>query len=315
MRATSRLLAYTFCLSAVTTAQTTRAVDEPSVGFDERPGQLVITIGGKPFATYVYNDEKILRPYFCNVVSPSGIQATRHHPLRPNKDSTDHPTMHPGIGLAFADINGADFWRNRARVEHIGFVQEPRTQPRGASFAVRNRYVAGDKTVCTEICRHTILLRPAGYLLIYDSTFRSDEEPFTFGDQEEFGLGIRVASPLRVRGGNGRILNSDGLKNERQVWGKQADWCDYSGTIGDYRVGIMLMPHIDNFRRSWFHARDYGFVAANPFGRNALSGGKKSKVTVSPSETFRLRFAVLVYSQPKESELNLQAVYKDFLKP
>ena len=60
---------------------------------------------------------------------------------------------------------------------------------------------------------------------------------FTFGDQEEMGLGIRVATDHAVTNG-GVITSSDGRKNEKQVWGRQADWCDYSGK----GVGVMLMP-------------------------------------------------------------------------
>ncbi|MEX2285449.1 MAG: PmoA family protein [Planctomycetaceae bacterium] len=279
----------------------------------ERPGQLEIRIAGKPFATYVYRDEKTLRPYFSNVRSPAGIQVTRHHPPRPDVDPTDHAELHPGIWLAFGDINGADFWRNKGRVEHVEFVEKPTVDGGKLIFAVRNRYIGGEKTICSELCRHTIAMRPAGYLLLYDSEFSSNA-PFAFGDQEEFGLGFRVASPLRVKGGNGRMLASDGKQNEKEVRGSTADWVDYSGEIDGQRVGLTLMPDPRNFRRSWYHARDYGFIAANPFGRNALTGGPKSSVTVKPGEKFRLRFGVLIHSSPADQPINLKAAYADYLE-
>ena len=65
---------------------------------------------------------------------------------------------------------------------------------------MRNEYLDQkdpSKVVCNEIARYTFLARPAGFLLIWDSTFSSDKE-FYFGDQEEMGLGFRVATPLRV---------------------------------------------------------------------------------------------------------------------
>jgi hypothetical protein len=119
---------------------------------------------------------------------------------------------------------------------------------------------------------------------------------------------------LRVTGGNGRILNSDGQKNEQQVRGKQADWCDYSGMIAGQHVGMVLMPHPQNFRRSWYHARNYGFVTANPFGRHALAGGPKSKIVVKTGEKFRLRFGVLVYAAEAKNRIDLNAAYQDFLQ-
>jgi hypothetical protein len=57
---------------------------------------------------------------------------------------------------------------------------------------------------------------PAGYLIDWASEFTGPAD-FHFGDQEDMGLGVRVATPLAVRNG-GRIVNSDGLKDERQVW-------------------------------------------------------------------------------------------------
>ena len=50
------------------------------VTFQEQPGKVLINIDGKTIATYVYEDPKILRPYFTNLKAPSGVQVTRHHP-------------------------------------------------------------------------------------------------------------------------------------------------------------------------------------------------------------------------------------------
>ena len=94
----------------------------------------------------------------------------------------------------------------------------------------------------------------------------------------------------------GRIVNSDGLRDEKQVWGTTADWCDYRGTVGGAEVGVALMSDPRNVRRPWFHARDYGLLVANPFGRRAFTKGEESRIVVKAGETFRLRFGVLVHS-------------------
>jgi Family of unknown function (DUF6807) len=276
-----------------------------TVSIAERANSLQIDIGGKPFAEYVFRDERIPRPYLAHVHAPGGRQVTRNHPPVEGQDATDHDTFHPGIWLAFGDLSGADFWRNKAAVEHVEFVEKPTAGPDGAHFAVRNVYRSGKQVICRELCRMSILVRPAGTLVIWDSEFSGDDE-FYFGDQEEMGLGVRVATPLAVKNG-GQMTNSDGLVNEKQIWGKQADWCDYSGTIGGRRLGVMLVPDPGNFRRSWFHARDYGFVAANPFGQRAFTGSEPSKVTVPKGQTLRLRYGVLVHSGP----IDLDAAYRD----
>jgi hypothetical protein len=262
-----------------------------------------IEIGGMPFATYVWNDPTVKRPYFTQIHTPKGVQATRTFPPVEGRDATDHATMHPGVWLAFGDISSTDFWRNKGAVRHAGFVEEPVADPQGGRFAVRNLYESKGKTICEEVCRIRIRATHHGNLIEWESKF-SGAEDFTFGDQEEMGLGIRVATDLTVTHG-GLITSSDGRKNERDVWGRPADWCDYSGG----GVGVMLMPDPHNFRRSWFHGRDYGLLVANPFGRNAFTKGEPSQVVVKRGETLNLRFGVLVH----DNNLDRQAAYQDFL--
>lgn len=287
-------------------AQPARA--QSPVSFERQEATLHLRIHGKPFASYIWQDGTILRPYLAQVHAPNGKQVTRHHPPVAGKDASDHAAMHPGIWLAFGDLAGADFWRNKARVEHVEFVEKPKTTRDGGRFAVKNRYRAGAKTVCEEVCRISIRVRPNSYLIDWTSEFTGTED-FAFGDQEEMGLGVRMATPLTVKNG-GEMRNSNGSKNEKQIWGKQADWCDYRGTIEGQPVGITLMTDRKNFRRSWFHARDYGLLVANPFGQNAFTKGEKSKVVVRKGQKLRLRFAILVYS----GQVDVGAVYKEWLQ-
>jgi hypothetical protein len=270
--------------------------------------RLQITAGGRPIATYVFNDAEILRPYFAQLHTPGGTQVTRNHPPIEGQDDTDHAAMHPGLWLGFGDLSGADFWRNRAAVRHVRFVDEPAIDRQGAGFTVENAYLSGEQKLCDEICRIQIAARPEGYLITWDSTFRG-AAAFAFGDQEEMGLGVRVATPLAVKHG-GRIVNSDRQRNESQVWGKPADWCDYSGAIGGRMAGLLLMPDPKNFRRSWFHARDYGVLVANPFGQNAFTKGAKSQVVVRPGESLRLRFGILAH----EGTIDPAAAYADWVR-
>ena len=297
------------CLLVMLLIVCSRASAGESVTFDTGKDQVAIAIDGKPVARYVFRDDKILRPYLADVHARGGAQVTRNLPPVAGVDATDHETMHPGIWLAFGDLSGSDFWRNKATVKHVRFLISPTVEDGVGKFAVLNRYVSGDKKICEERCRLTIYPHDSGHVLIWSSTFSGDR-PFTFGDQEEMGLGLRVATPLAVKNG-GTLLNSDGLKNEAQVWGKQADWCDYSGHIDGKAVGVMLVPDPKNFRRSWFHARDYGFVAANPFGRNAFTKEAKSAVTVdAPGKVFRLGFAIFLHDKLDDPA----AAYRDVLK-
>ena len=295
---------------------TTPAFAGEPLSFEEHPDRVELRWGDKPFATYVYRDEQILRPYFANVRTRAGVRVTRSLPPSAEQgESTDHGTMHPGLWLAFGDISGADFWRNKGTVEHVEFIDAPQITGDAVWFTVRNRYRSSDRTILEEVCRHVITSRPDGVLLTYDSTFTAAEGGAVFGDQEEFGLGIRMAENLKADGGSGRILNADGQVNGEAVRGTNARWCDYSGVVDGNRVGILLMPHPENFRPSWYHARDYGLLVANPFGRNGLTGGEPSRVEVKAGENLRLRFGVLIYATPSEEDIDRNAVYEAYTTP
>ena len=293
-----------------------RAFDDAwSVVRQAKSGALQVNLHGKPFATYSFRDPAISRPYFANVFTPSGVKITRNHPPAAD-DQQDHDKLHPGVWLAFGDLSGADSWRLAAPVEHVRFIAEPRARDGALRFAVENRYVAANGVeICREDCDYSLRELPNGVLLLCDSTFRSDRGSFAFGDQEELGLGVRLATPVAVKSGlGGRILNSNGQKNEREAWGQQADWCDYSGRMSDQYVGILLMPHPANFRKSWCHARDTGFMAMNPFGRNAFTGGEKSAAVVPAGEAFRLRYGVLFHWNASPTDFDPATAYQEYIR-
>jgi len=310
-------------LSHLLAARSARSEQLPKVEFSQQPGQVAITIGGAPLATYVYNDRKITRPYFAHVHAPDGTQVTRHHPPIAGQDTMDHAEYHPGIWMAFGDISGNDYWRLKARVEQVGMVDQPRGGPGVGTFAVRNRYLDSadpHRIICSELCEFNIFARPEGTLLCWDSTFTGDDE-FYFGDQEEMGLGIRVATPMRVQvvdatlpPPTGTMTDATGRQNGAQIGGNSAKWCDYSGTVDGRHVGMTVFCHPDNFRPSWFHARDYGFLAANAFGRAAFHKGEPSKVVVKPGQSLRLRYGILIHAEEPGSTPDLDAAYRDYLQ-
>jgi hypothetical protein len=294
------------------------------VAFQPSNGALAITIDGEPFATFVYEDEAITRPYFAHMKVPSGIQVTRNHPPVDGVDLLDHDKLHPGVWMSFGDINGSDYWRLAAPVQFERFVVEPTGGEGRGHFAARFNYQAQtntNETLCSEDFHCTIHVLEDGRLIAWDSTFTSDEA-FTFGDQEEMGLGVRMATPLRAERsskaglppGNGEIVSSSGERNEDQIWGKAYQWCDYSGELEGQRVGVALFAHPDNFRPSWFHVRDYGMMVANPFGRKAFGRGEKSAIAVKPGEEFRLRYGVFVHAGPRDQQPDIAAAYETYLK-
>jgi hypothetical protein len=308
-----RLQFLTFVLLTPMTALAGAQAPTDEVRFQQDVDRLVISVNDTPITSYVYHDEKIPRPYFAHVKAPGDIQVSRNHPPVPEKDSTDHETMHPGIWMAFGDLDGTDFWRNRARIKHVKFDQQPKGGTRIGSFVELKHYIRpDDSVVCQETFRCSVSVQPGGYLLTWDSTFSSDND-FYFGDQEEMGIGMRVATSVSQING-GTLRDSEDRHGAQQIWSRSADWCDYSGTVDGNHVGMTLMCHPDNFRNSWMHARDYGFVAANPFGRKAMKKGTASKVVVNPGDTLRLQYAIWIHSGTAGENSAIGAAYRNYLK-
>jgi hypothetical protein len=206
--------------------------------------------------------------------------------------------MHPGIAMSFGWLDGHDYWRFKAKVEHLAFLQEPVANVDQLTWTVRNRYLSedGNNIVCLEESRYAISQSSAGLLLKIDTTFFNDERDFYFGDQEESGLCIRVAEPFHVKGGGGTILNDRGERNESGTWGHEFQWIDYSGVSGNKRVGMLIVPDAENARPCWSHSRDYGVLVANPFPRQPQ--GRREpyvKTWVKNGQRYRLRFSILIY--------------------
>jgi len=108
---------------------------------------------------------------------------------------------------------------------------------------------------------------------------------------------VRVAETMKLKrdGEHGHIVNSAGMR-DGEAWGKRADWCDYYGPVEGKIVGIAIFDHPENPRHpTWWHVRDYGLFAANPFGKHhfeSLDDKSAGNLTVpaGQSVTFRYRF-------------------------
>lgn len=286
--------------------------------------ELQLHLADERIATFVWNDPELPRPYFKNLRTLAGEQVSRNYPPDPEKDLADHPLFHPGLWLAFGDVSGSDYWRNKARVVCHGGIQLETPNASELGLKTQFLYLAQDhpdQLVCTEDFRCRVIRRPQGYLMLWHSIF-SGTKPFYFGDQEEMGLGIRVATNLRaerqakgsVPAGGGRIRDAVGRIDGAQVWGNSADWCCYESKVGDSQVGAALLCNPQNSRPSWFHARDYGLLEANLFGRAAFHHGEPSRIDVAPGEDFHLRYGVFVYDAPANRQVDLGQAYADYLK-
>lgn len=267
----------------------------------QEPGKLRIEINGQLFTEYHYED--VPRPYFYPLLGPDDLPMTRHWPLEnaPNEEH-DHP-HHRSLWYAHGNVNGLDFWseqNNFCKIVHKKFLAIQSGQKSG-TIKSTDDWVARDGTVvCADVRTLRVYNRPDNERLFdFDVTLQAPpDKPVVFGDDKEGTMAVRVAETMRVKHKNGpgagHIVLSTGLRDE-ETWGKRADWCDYYGPVDGKTVGIAIFDHPDNPRHpTWWHVRDYGLFAANPFGvhyfENKPPGAGDMTIPAGGSVTFRYRF-------------------------
>lgn len=128
-------------------------------------------------------------------------------------------------------------------------------------------------------------------------TITADEGvPLKLGDTKEGTFAIRVVKALEEPAV--KMLNSEGKLSEKQVWGKRANWVDYSGTVKGEKLGITIFDNPKNIKHpTYWHARGYGLFAVNPFGEHDFYNDPKrdGSVTIPAGQSLTLRYRVLIH--------------------
>lgn len=294
-------------LAAAENVQVERAAD-----------RVVVTVDGRPFTAYVFAGHR--KPILFPVVGPGGAAMTRSWPLVEGVagEPQDHP-HHESIWFTHGAVNGIDFWashprgqgpQHRAdnRIEHVELVACAGGPV--ARIETRNRWVKADGTVvCTD--SRTVQFTAAADVrtIDYAVTIHADHGPVIFGDTKEGTFGLRVPATLQTkdangsRGAAGKIVNSAGQR-DADAWGKAARWIAYSGPVDGRTVGVAIGDHPANLRHpSRWHARDYGLVAANPFGLHDFTGAPKGSgdYTLPAGESRTFRYLVVLHEGDPEA--------------
>ncbi len=224
---------------------------------------------------------------------------TRNWPMADGPhEAHDHP-HHKSLWFTHGDVNGIDFWadgNNKGKIVHDKFL-EISSGPDVGVIKSQNNWVAPDgKMVCTDTRTQRFYNRPDGQIMDWEVTVHASHGKIVFGDTKEGSMATRLTPTMRLKGevGQGHIVNSEGVR-DGQTWGKRAAWCDYYGPVDGNVVGIAIFDHPDNPRHpTWWHVRDYGLFAANPFGVHYFEGkpAGTGDLTVPAGEsiTFKWRF-------------------------
>jgi hypothetical protein len=248
---------------------------------------------------------------------------TRNWPMKDTPgEEHDHP-HHRSLWFAHGAINGYDFWSEEkafGKTVHDDFL-EVKSGAKAGVIRERNKWVAADGTVvCTDerALRFYNPSRPSERLMDFEITLIASNGALTFGDTKEGTMAVRLAETMRLKGnvGKGHIVNSAGVR-DGQTWGKRADWCDYYGLVEGKTVGLAIFDHPQNPRHpTWWHVRDYGLFAANPFGQHDFESlpDKTAGNLVVPagkSVTFRYRFYL---HEGDDQQAKVAEKYKEYAR-
>ncbi|MEM7232249.1 MAG: PmoA family protein [Planctomycetota bacterium] len=267
-------------------------------------GKLRVEIGGKLFTEYVYQGQG--KPILYPIVGPTGAAITRNYPMKPEVkgEANDHP-HHRSLWFSHGLVNGTDFWHEGKETgkQLQEAILEVESGTERGRIKTKNRWVKKDGTiVCTDERELTFFEVEGGRVIDVKVTVHASHGEIVFGDTKEGTMGIRTHPLMRLRKDErrgvfvvkGKAINSRGHKNG-ELWGKRAEWVDYWAPSEGQTTGIAIFDHPKNPRHpTWWHARDYGLIGANPFGVHDFEGKKAGtgdlKVATGTSRVFRYRF-------------------------
>ena len=285
-------------------------------------GKAVVKIDGALFTEYIF--EGHAKPILYPIVGPHGIEMTRNYPMVPDSTGEAHHPHHKSLWFSHDDVNGVQFWMEypRGSDSQPGKIVQEEIHIHGNHIQTENNWVAPDgKIVCSDTRDISFGATAAARFIDYGITLHASQGDVVFGDTKEGTMGVRTHPLLRLstseKHGNhtakGQAVNSEGDVGG-SMWGKRAKWVDYWAPIGDHTVGIAIFDHPTNPRHpTWWHARTYGLVAANPFGIHNFEGKPEGTgdMTIKSNETVTFRYRFL-FHEGDSQQANIPAEYKKF---
>lgn len=304
---------------------------QADVAVEHGDGRVAVSVDGKPFTSYIFAGHR--KPILFPALGPGGVAMTRSWPMVAGVagEPHDHP-HHESIWFTHGLVNGIDFWashptagkperRANNRIEQVELTRAE--GGREGVVETQNRWVKADDTVvCTDTRRLMFGGDATTRTIDYTITIHADHGPVTFGDTKEGAMGLRVPVQLQIKeiegskGAAGHCLNSEGHR-DADAWGKAARWVAYWGPIEGKTVGVAILDHPTNLRHpTHWHARDYGLVAANPFGLHDFIGAPKGSgdYTIPAGGSLTLRY-LLVFHEGDAESAGIDGIWKRWATP
>lgn len=251
----------------------------------------VVRSGDEPFATLRLGAGE-RTPAIFPLHAPGGPMVLRAFPFEKREgESEDHP-HHRGAWFAHGDVDGHDFWHDPdCRIETRSCE---RTTPDTLRLVADWISPEGPLAVETRTMRFS---ETGGRRRIdFDFELTPTDRGLILGDTKEGTVALRLAPTLRVDGprARGRLENANGLR-DRECWGRRSDSVSAEGPVDGRLVRVTMTDESPGPEGpTWWHARTYGLLAANPFGRRAFEGrdAPSGALTITPDAPWRRRIVL-----------------------
>jgi hypothetical protein len=310
----TKLLYFLALVGAVGSAQV--KIIAPDLADDSR---IRVKINRRPYADFVVKSDEAMKPFLYPLRAASGTIVTRDWPME--KVSGIEPQDHQhqrGVWFGPDEVNSFDFWNNetsyttpirgRIKLSKIGALKSGKKE---GSIAAMFDWMDPKGVTIVEESRVMTFYNVPGLRIIDFEIDLTAIDRVKFGDGKDCCFGIRIAPQLQeskviktkgqpdvtIPGPPGVIRNSEGKTTEKEVWGRPADWVDYSGEINGEKLGIAIFDNPRNSRRARWHVRGYGLFAANPFGFGAFTGDKSQdgSVMLEPGDKLHFKYRVVIH--------------------
>jgi hypothetical protein len=279
--------------------------------------QHAVTIDGEPFTIFNYG-ANAGKPFLAPVRSASGKIVTRGFPMENIAgESRDH-LHHRGLWFSYDDVNGVKFWENdpsytkgpmgRIVVRDAEWKAGADSGTLAATMDWRDQ---NGKVLLVETRDMTFSGDAKSRTIDFQITLTAAID-VTFGDTKEGAFAIGLADAFTEKKG-AKIIDAEGRAGMAQVWGKRSNWVDYTAELDGERMGVAIFDHPQSPRNpTYWHARDYGLFALNPFGRNAFDPKQEESAWKLPAgQKLTFLWRVVIHAGDAQSA-HVADLYKEY---
>jgi hypothetical protein len=246
-----------------------------------------VTIDNKYFTSYIFSDDEKY-PFFYPVNGPvSGGSVTSMR----NGEYPHHSSLFFGCDL----VNGGNYWQEGLERGRIISVNAEIVKQGGDTVIITDECIWSRPGAISPVkdSRTFIITAPSATLSQIDVEIKMEMlNDVTIKKTNHSLFSVRMAADLSVKNG-GTMINAEGMKSEKETFGKNSPWIDYNGKRGDAIEGIAIFQYPSNpwYPSPWF-TRDYGFMSPTPM----YWPENGSDTFLKKGTVLNLRYRVLVHS-------------------